>query len=622
MPTLLATARRGGTRAALSLRDVLVRRRRALLVAVGALLLGGLLAPAVSSAGPVEDALDAIFGKLFGGAQSQIGEWFGKWLVDIPNFDTASSGICDVRDGLLQRIEDSGTRVTGTPPECENNLDELRATISVLALGGVSAVLTMSMVRYWLTGFSVSGSGGMEAIEGLSRTVLAVAMILLWPWFFQQSIAVVNSATDALLSLDSVQQNMRIVWGALTILTAAVVTGTGPVGMAIAIFMALSIIALVLALVAMKVFMNVGLSFLYVAMPVFLIMWPIPGMSWMATGAAHAFGITLTIPLIWAIWFAAMAAVGTDVFTFQGNGGGILDAIVIQPLTMIVMFYWSIWIARVLGKMAMTKAISSQAPQRSPGFLSRTASHALGQHFGSGTLKSFPGLQPDSIMGRFGVGKEPGKHRAPSGKSPDAKPAAGKGGGGKHRAPGGKAPGGGGAGALFGVLGKSPTAKPGAGGAAAGGGARAAGGGLAGSLGVAQSFNNPFRRADRAFGGGHPTDNARMAASRAEGKGLLKTIRDDMTNNPAEAGRIAANARQTGQLAASQFSPGQQQALRGILNEGVSGFAAYTSHLSYSPHLTGTQQTAAQTLSGLPESTLGQVLPPTPQAAPSPPPVR
>ena len=76
---------------------------------------------------------------------------------------------------------------------------------SGMALGLLGAVVTVSIVRYWIAGLSQSGSGGFEALEGLLRSLGAVAFLVLWPFVFGQLVALSDICSATILGDPSVR---------------------------------------------------------------------------------------------------------------------------------------------------------------------------------------------------------------------------------------------------------------------------------------------------------------------------------------------------------------------------------------------------------------------------------
>src|SRR5215210_2638582 len=76
-------------------------------------------------------------------------------------------------------------------------LAELAGTTQTMAFAALGAVGTVAGVRYWAAG--LTGSGGVEALEGLARTVAAALAIVAWPWLFRHAADLANAAGRGLL---------------------------------------------------------------------------------------------------------------------------------------------------------------------------------------------------------------------------------------------------------------------------------------------------------------------------------------------------------------------------------------------------------------------------------------
>src|ERR1700720_834942 len=105
---------------------------------------------------------------LFGGIEARLITGVGRALLTIPNFDNG-------------------------------NVAALEKTCVAISAGMLSAVLTLSIVRYYIAGLGDQGSGGFEALQALSRLAGAVGLIILWPGIFNTVVQVPKLFTAALL---------------------------------------------------------------------------------------------------------------------------------------------------------------------------------------------------------------------------------------------------------------------------------------------------------------------------------------------------------------------------------------------------------------------------------------
>lgn len=329
---------------------------RALLVALAAWAVVSLLFPDQASAGvsdAVQDAIkdslnwvfETIMWGIFGRINAKITQDLISWLVAIPNFDPSSGGA---------NVWDYERFVAG---RAQSSIDRARLATTMIALGGLGAVMTLSVIRYWLSGLTMRGSGGMEAFEGLSRSVFAVGLILLWPDAFRVVVALVNSATHTLVTWPSTGDNLALLLGEVN-LVRSMLGINGPVGLIVTILIYVGMALMMLMLVVMKIFLTAGTSVLYVLMPLAIVLWPLPETSWVANVTARAWVVCMLVPLVWAVVFMTFAAVGADYFTLSGQGD-LLDALIIKPLVTVAMLWLAILLPRALAKAALMGAISS-----------------------------------------------------------------------------------------------------------------------------------------------------------------------------------------------------------------------------------------------------------------------
>lgn len=268
----------------------------------------------------VADIVRTIFETLFGDIQAQAGRALVSYLLVIPNL--------------------TGGRLTG-----------LQQTTNAIAFGLMGVVMTFAVMRYWMVGLSSSGSGGSEAIEGITRTIAAALMIVAWPYLFRQGVALSNSASDALMGDARTQSDMSTLIRSVLVLTFA----TAPLGLAVSSIMCLGGVLLLLALLAMKVVISASMAVLFVAMPIAIILWPVSEASWLLRFAGRAMFVCLAIPIVWAIIFRTFLAVGADALTFRG-GGGLLDVGVLRPLTALALMFVAVTVPKQLMRAAMMGA--------------------------------------------------------------------------------------------------------------------------------------------------------------------------------------------------------------------------------------------------------------------------
>ena len=216
----------------------------------------------------------------------------------------------------------------------------------------LSAVLTLSILRYYLAGLSDSGSGGFEAIQGLVRVIGAIGFIIAWPGVFSELVQVPKMFDGALLGSGSVQHNVALLFD------AALVVGTGAfalnagLGLIFVVLIAFLSAIVFIALLWMKVLLSVMMMFLYVSMPLCVVLWPVQELSWLAVSAMRAMCVALLVPCVWAILFALSAAVNADVLTWAPSHS-IIDTVIIRPLAGITLMLLCVTIPRFLVRTAM-----------------------------------------------------------------------------------------------------------------------------------------------------------------------------------------------------------------------------------------------------------------------------
>src|SRR4051794_29447906 len=331
------------------------------------------------------EAFGAIVKALFAWPAKMINRELLAWLVAVPDYainpTTAPAG-----------------------PQ-SSNLEQLEATTSAMAFAALGAVGTVSAVRYWAAG--LTGSGGLEAFEGLARTVAAALFIVLWRWLFRHCADLANHAGRGLLASDSVlEDTARLLAVAFTVAVAFNVLG---------ILVALAAAVLFLMLLVSKIAVSAVTALVFVGMPLAVMLWPIPELAWIARTAMRAFATVLAIPLVWAVCFATFAAVGADALALKG-AGSVVDAL-IQPLVAVALLWLIVSVPKTLGRMAMFGALGGG------GFVGRTASYLAARRADAALAQLVPAQlgghksdrgahSPSSGEGAGSVGpREPGRHR-------------------------------------------------------------------------------------------------------------------------------------------------------------------------------------------------------------------
>jgi hypothetical protein len=298
------------------------------------------------------EAFGAILKALFAWPAKLINREVLGWLVSVPNYtihpETADAG----RDG--------------------SNLAQLGATTSAMAFASLGAVGTVAVIRYWAAG--LTGSGGLEALEGLARTVGAALFIVLWPWLFRHCADLANQAGKGLLGSGSVVDD--------TARLLALAFLAGVTFNILAILIAIGAAVLFLALLMTKIAVSATTAVVFVAMPLAVMLWPIPELAWIARAAMRAFAVVLAIPLAWAVCFATFAAVGTDALALKG-AGKIVDALV-MPLVALALLWITVRLPTVLAQLALGGALAGG------GFGGRVASYATARRLDGALTERLP----------------------------------------------------------------------------------------------------------------------------------------------------------------------------------------------------------------------------------------
>ncbi len=271
--------------------------------------------------GTILDGFNAIIDFLFGGLQAAITVALIKWIITIPNLSGGHVG-------------------------------DLESRIALGAGALLAATMTVSIVRFW--GSGLTGGGAWAGAEGIARAAVAACLIGLWPRIFDLAVQLSNAMQSGILNegaehqLKSLFQNI----GKVGFFTA----GTVPVFLSIVT--AIVGMLMLLALVAMKIIITSLTIVLFCAMPLALVLWPIPELSGAAKFCLRSLGVVLAIPVVWCILFGAFAAIGADTFTFHNTGkdqgifGTTLNVAIVRPLVSISLLYLALVMPRRLLQMA------------------------------------------------------------------------------------------------------------------------------------------------------------------------------------------------------------------------------------------------------------------------------
>jgi hypothetical protein len=273
---------------------------------------------------PLEAVLSAllkILQAIFGGVEAKLITGVINGLLAIPNFDTG-------------------------------HVAALEHTTVAISAGMLSAVLTLSILRYYLAGLGDGGSGGFEAIQGLVRVVGAVGFIIAWPGIFSELVQIPKMFDGALLGSGAVQHNVALLFDSALVVGSGAFAISAGLGLIFVILIGFIAATVFIALLWMKVLLSVLMMFLYVSMPLCVVLWPVQELSWLAAAAMRSLFVALIVPCVWAILFALSSAVNADVLTWAPSHS-IIDTVIIRPLAGITLMLLCITIPRFLMRTAM-----------------------------------------------------------------------------------------------------------------------------------------------------------------------------------------------------------------------------------------------------------------------------
>ena len=292
-------------------------------------------------------AFDAIIHALFAPIAHFINTQLIGWLVAVPDYAPA------------------GSHVAAT-----------EHTVLAMAGAALAAVATISVARFWAAG--LAGSGG-SALEGLARTVGAALLLPIWPWMFHTAVALANDASTGLLGSGSVTKSSA------NLLAVGVGAGVGlgflGVGLFVSIVMAVVASILFLGLLMMKVVLAVSTVLVFIAMPIAIVLSPV--VPWISRVLVRAFAVCLAVPFVWALCFAASAAMLNDGLFLKGSSG-FFNAL-LEPLAAIALLWMMLLLPSRLAQMAMLGAGAVRG-----GFVSRAVSYAAGSQMRDSARQHMP----------------------------------------------------------------------------------------------------------------------------------------------------------------------------------------------------------------------------------------
>ena len=284
--------------------------------------------------------------------------------------------------------------LTAIPNFAQGHVAQLEHTVAAICGGVLGAVATMSVIRYWLAGFAGGGDSGFSALEGLVRTVGAALFIAIWPWLFQRAIGLANLLSSSLLGSGSTVHDVAKLLEAG--LAGTAVGSLSGIGLFLGIAIAIAASLLFLGLLLLKIVVSVSTILLFVGMPFAAVLWPIT--PWIARLVGRAFAVCLAVPVLWALSFAAAAALTVDTLTLNQltfSANGVLNTL-LSPLVAIVLLYMMLKLPIHLSRVAMLGGVAIGG-----GFASRAVSYAAGSQMRDVAKQHLPG----SLGGRSDAGQ-------------------------------------------------------------------------------------------------------------------------------------------------------------------------------------------------------------------------
>jgi len=269
--------------------------------------------------------------------------------------------------------------LVAVPNLTQGNVAQLEQTVEAMGGGLLGAVATISTIRYWAAGFAGGGDSGFAALEGLTRTVGAALFLAIWPWLFDTAVSITNLFTNSLLGSGAVVHSVSHLLAAG--LGAGIALNFTPIGLFLDIAIAVAASLLFLGLLLVKIVVSISTVLVFIGMPLAVVAWPV--VPWIARAAMRAFAVCLLVPVMWALCFAASAAVSLNAISF--NASSVLNAL-LEPLVAIVLLWVMLRLPVHLAKVAMLGA----APLGG-GFASRAVSYAAGSQLRDTARQHLPG---------------------------------------------------------------------------------------------------------------------------------------------------------------------------------------------------------------------------------------
>jgi hypothetical protein len=180
-------------------------------------------------------------------------------------------------------VTDAGIACTGQG----RGMLELTQTTQGIAFAALAAVLTLSIIHFLVGGIANSSA---SPLDGVLRTIGAALLILAWPWIIDQGLLLANAVKDVIPNdARAWDVNSEGYWDSnSTPVLVAIITG-------------LVSLVLYLALFLTKVGLHAALLILTAAMPLALVMWPIPSLAWLPSACLRWCAAIAVIPVAWRV---------------------------------------------------------------------------------------------------------------------------------------------------------------------------------------------------------------------------------------------------------------------------------------------------------------------------------
>jgi hypothetical protein len=199
-------------------------------------------------------------------------------------------------------------------PGTWGHVHQLQGDTTYLAAMLMPVTLAAGTLRYWLVGLT----GQAHPVTAVTRCTWVTAVLVVYPWIVQQTVAATNTITHAILGFPTVGDGLQRIIGVL--FGGALLAGAGGVFGAFLVIIGVLFAA---GLFAAQVMLTVALALLIVAGPPLIALSAIPELSHLARAWAHALLATTLVPLGWTVLFATAGALCLDATSFTGGATGL-----------------------------------------------------------------------------------------------------------------------------------------------------------------------------------------------------------------------------------------------------------------------------------------------------------